>query len=126
VTLLPPQSKSLTVQENWLNSAPTDAEFLEVAFDYLDSVNADYITWKESRGYANPHFEPQADYQRRAIRIAEAWRDLGWTRGDVLNFQEMDPVERRRMASQMATGRNRRGGALLPLSDVEAALWYHL
>lgn len=123
--LLPPRSRALAVQENWLTSRPTDSEYLEVAFDYLDSVNGDYIEWKQRRGYTNPSFEAQADYQARAIRLAEAWRDLGWTRGDVLNFADMDPAERRRFASEMAVGRARRGGGDMPLSDEEAALFYH-
>jgi|SRR5581483_3913135 len=125
MALLPPQSRDPKVYEQWLRSTPTDEHYLTAAYDYLDSVQGDYVAWKTRKGYANPGYESNTDFQRRAIRVAEAWRALGWTYGDVQNFLRMSPSARVEMATSMAIGRMRRGGGDSPLSDEEAALFYH-
>lgn len=123
--LLPPRSRSAQVQAQWLGDQPSDESYLSAAYDYLDATNADYVSWKARKGYSDPTFESNQDFQRRAIRLAEAWRELGWTNGDVQNFLDMSPSDRANMARSMAIGRQRRGGGDMPLSDEEAALFYH-
>lgn len=125
MALTPPRSNSLTVQRDWLAAQPSDEAYLTAAYDYLDSVQADYVAWKTYKQYADPSYESAAEFQARAIRVAEAWRALGWTNGDVQNFLSMSPSARVEMATSMAIGRQRRGAGNAPFSDEEAALFYH-
>lgn len=122
--ITPPASRSPKVHADWLAQTPTDEDFLAVAFDYLDVHYLDYANWLESRGNLGALPEDPRDTQARAIRLAEAWKELGFTRGDLKNFMDMSPHDQRVLASNYAMGRARQGFGG-PLADWERALYYH-
>jgi hypothetical protein len=56
MALIPPRSRDAQVYENWLHATPTDETYLAAAYDYLDSVQADYVAWKVRKKYADPGY----------------------------------------------------------------------
>lgn len=124
--LTPPTSRSFAVYEAWRNSAPTDEELLTAAHEYLDLMEPQYERYRRE----NPHHYPTGptetpeEYRERVHRLVGAWKDLGWTRGDLHNFEVMPTAEKRDAYRRMATGRLRRGDTA-PLRDFERAGFYH-
>lgn len=108
----------------WEDLIPTDMAYLDQAYEYLDQTRDDYIRWRLSRGYEDSTNIDPVEEAERARRLAQAWKDLGWTNGDVNNFLNMNPIARREMVHDFAMGRHRRKG-FTSMSTEEAALFYH-
>lgn len=122
--ITPPASKSPRAYEAWRDQTPTDEDYLAVAYDYLDLHYVDYANWLESKGDLGALPEDPRETLARAVRLAEAWKELGFSRGDLKNFMDMSPHDQRVLASNYAMGRARQGNRG-PLGSYERALFYH-
>lgn len=105
--------------EGWLNATPDDEEYISMAYEYLDQTQAQYEAWAAAKGVYGP-----TNDLKRAARVAQGWKELGFSRADVETFLRASPSERQAAARAYAAGRNRRRdrSTMLPW---EKALYYH-